>query len=308
MMYESIKLYSYEDVKRLTDSGDIERTYRAWEKKTINRPQEFRTFLNKKAYMKSQKKNVLMDFYGDKEEGLEVLSRGEQYRIYWALFYNRAYIEKSFLKINNMNSSVLDMLLFVGMLKFFTMARLYEFFECRKMNIDGTVCSSTSQIFKALKKHGYIEPVDYGDKSLYKKYRKAKTVYQITPKTSSIIDDYYDYVMYRKKLPYMGTASVSGVPRAIDISHKRFDNRGIYSPHAYASYQSAYEFINYKAEVEFFDGNMEEFVKSITSKDFPFHPMIYRISEQKLMESNGKKSGVGFINKFLSAHRWGIKV
>lgn len=305
------KMYNYEDFSKVKDeyvNHDEDDMMRRVKLDRTSRIEDFRSYLNDVRSLKYSDKVEPVVFYGDKKDALVHNSMSDSLRNYYGLFLNYDYMKRWFSEVYSIRENVLDALLFLHVYKFFIFTDFLNFYKVNLSFTTGKKRSTTSarKFFEFLLDEGFIEKVKYENNDLnrFKNYTMHKT----TDKADKLVYLFMDLVTYRKKMDFSGSAlNLDGVT-IHDLYDKEIFNTRWKSSRHYIFYEWCYEYVNYKADVEFFDGDLKEFERKLSGDDFCFNPMIYKIAELKVLESNGKKTNNTYIQRFLNSPRFGRKL
>lgn len=316
--YDMEKFYNKSDLKKFVRTFQEPPPFPfGWEKDRVNygKLNDLRSYINDIRNMEKSSHVMHVSFYGDQKESIVHHDETQQYRMYYAVFLNRSFIEKTVADMYEIKTVLLDLLVFLYTYKFFTHRNMYHYHSINTAAMfsdkDGepTVRKSAKSAKEMLLERGYIMKEPYSKNSLHKK-RYSEALYTTTDKTNKIVKDYIDYVMYKKKLPYIGQSKSGRGITYLDIKERRRDvkyPKTKISPKAYTFYEYCYDYVNYKAEVEMFSGTMEEFMKKSSSVELKFNPMIYRLAQEIYLREGSDVKSKTFIDNFLSSDRWGSK-
>ena len=312
--WEVRTFYKKEDVKRFADNH-LEMTrfedmiQVGWKAEKLD---DLRTYLNDRRSIKYEDIILPTEFYGDKTMALRHVSRDNQYRLYYGAFFLHGYITNQFLYQFNIKRSMLEMLIFLHTYKYFILKDLYNHYTAyMKLRLDDNKRANegpTSKL-KWFIKEGYVEKITYKNTSMYKKKRvkgKMRNMYKTTEKADKVVGTYFNWLMYKEKMPFTGKSNNTKRLTRIDMKNPNREVKWLDNKYAYMFYEYVYDYINYKSEVELFDGDMESFMKKAESREFHYSAIVNRIAYERFLSSDGKNDNSAYIKHLLESRRWGI--
>ena len=288
----------YPDTSKWADK-DLQHTDRRKQK-------DLRSYLNDIRSVRKEPEAVITMFYGERRPAIKHSDPSNQFRLHYAAFLNHSYITKLFCKTYGIRAYDLDIMIFLFTYKFFIWSDLFGCFRSgMSYTKDGVTDGSVKKTWRRILKDGMVEKVTISNKSMYRKYWKEKTIYTTTAETERIVNLYMDYIMYKRKLDYIGTSRNGVVLTMKDIKDDLGTKIGVIGSRAYTFYEYVYDYVNYKSDVELFSGKMQDYMRKSSSNQFYYHPIIYRIAEERMANDGEDTKSHRYIDKMINGSRFG---
>ena len=164
----------------------------------------------------------------------------EAYRQYYGIFMFHSFIKASFLKYKKLEEYDLNFLLYAVNFQFLTAGDIYAFWGRKRTK-------TMKKYIKEMDEKGYIEFVR-PSKSRKRARREFLHLYRTTKLAHSLIDEYMDYMMFKKKLPFTEVSHTKTYNK-LSLTAKIQGPKKAHYFRAYALYSYFFEYLA-KQELE----------------------------------------------------------
>ena len=305
-MYYAEKFYNIDDIKKLCDAKNIPVNGLFEQKLNLTkREKSVRQFLQDKKCLDNAEL-LPISFYGN--EKASVVTQDEQYRMFYSLFIWREFIDYTFMRLMDFKPVELSTLRYLYANKFIRYLEIYDIHTFRFLSRP-----ERKRILAKFTELGYIKELDLQSfKHIYKreKVKLKDQMFMLTDKGERLGKLYYEYIFFKRKLPYLGVGTTSYNHSTSEFTKKSDQRKGKTNyKHISDYYEISYEYINAVTKTNFIGEEMERKLTSESmNQQLMFQPYLYLLLKKNYIRSKGKNKTNKYIKSFMDSMKFGADV